>query len=144
MGHIREQIEASAAARGLRYYYGSWARLNKDLDIFANLADTEAAVLHIEHTQGSVSFTDGDYYTVTARTEQVNVGVGRKIPFDYDSTAVNAIVDGLIGHGTGIVQDINAAGMRVENATYQVLYDKFDANLVVVMFSFTYREDPEC
>lgn len=141
MGRFKTIIKETAEAAGCPYHYGSWARLNQDLDKFVH-AGVFPAVLHLEHTAGSVTFSDGIYDTRARTLEQVNLGIGEMIELDYDSEQVGERVDALIDLGKGIIASLSERD-DVELSTpvsYQVLYDQFDANLVVVMFSFSMQD----
>lgn len=136
---IRQQAEKM----GLVYKFGSLPYLNKALDAIVR-DKTKGAVycLNIQATDGSYNFSPSPYYRHAAETQKAQIAFCNKIAMDYEPDKVEALVDGLKAKALELLTGIDALGFwqAIENTTYRVMFDAFDANLVVVLFSFDLTE----
>lgn len=128
---------------GLVYKFGSLPYLNKALDaIVRDKAKGAVYCLNIQATDGSYSFAPSLYYRRAAETQRAQIAFCGKIALDYEPDKVEALVDGLKAKALELFAGIDALGLwqPIANATYRVMFDAFDANLVVVLFSVDLTE----
>lgn len=136
---IREQ----AAKMGLVYKFGPLPYLNQALDaIVHDKAKDAVYCLNIQATDGSFNFRPSPYYRRAVETQRVQIALCGKIALDYDPQDVEALVGGLKAQAVELANSIESAAAwePLTNITYRVMFDAFDANLVVVLLSFDATE----
>lgn len=132
---IRQQAEKMS----LVYKFGSLPYLNKALDAIVRDKTKDAVYcLNIQATDGSYRFSSSPYYRRASETQKAQIALCSKIALDYEPNKVEIIVDGLKAKALDLLTVIDGLGFwqAIENTTYRVMFDAFDANLVVVLFSF--------
>lgn len=130
-------IKQAAADLGTPYLLGSYAQLNVLLDRMRE-ADSYPLCVNIQTTEGSFTMAQGTYLQEARDNPRINVGFADRIPLDYDPETVEEQVESLKHLGKRLVAMINASGafQPVPEVLYSVMFDEYDANLVVVMLDF--------
>lgn len=139
--NFEQIIRDAAAALGVRYRYGPLPYLNQVLD--AMLQDEGGAVcLNIQPTDGYYAFEETPLYRRGHETQRTRLAMCRKIPLDYDPTAVADQTDRLKELGVQLIAGLQNTGAfeDITDASWSVMYDAFDVNLVVVLFEFNLAE----
>lgn len=139
---IEQTIKQTATAMGLPYFLGSYPFLNKTLDFLLHEQRTFPLCLNIQSTTGAVTLSDGAYYQSTRESQDVTVAFADRIPFDYEPETVQAQIEGLKAKGADMLVRLNGSGryQPVDTAAISIGFDEFDANLVLVLFTFTLTE----
>ena len=98
--------------------------------------------LGIQVTDGTYLFDDGPYYRRGVETQRARLAFCRKTPLDYNPTEVEAMVADLKDTGLKMIAGLQATGAfaPIGETLYTVMFDAFDANLVVVLFEFDLAE----
>lgn len=144
--NTNEIIKATAADMGLPYELGSYAQLNTLLDRLRSEKQYPVCVC-IQSTDGRLLFDDGAYLQTGRDQPRVRVGFADRIPLDYDPETVEGQIAELKRTGARFIARLNGSGRfeHIAEAVYTVMFDRFDANLVLVLFDFELREtEGEC
>lgn len=130
-------IRQTASDMGMPYLLGSYAQLNVLLDRMKN-AESYPLCVNIQATEGTLTIAQGTYLQEVRDSPRVNVGFADQVPLDYDPETVEAQIESLKDLGKRLIAKMNASGAfeSVQEAVYSVMFDEYDANLVVVMFDF--------
>lgn len=141
MKTTEQNIKDMAQAMGLPYILGSLAQINVALDKIQQ-SEQYPLCLNIQATEGKLTFEDGAYYADIKDTERVAVGFADSIPLDYDAESVEAQVEALKLLAKRFVAKLNRSGAfePVTEVIYSVMFDKYDANMVVLMLDFQLRQ----
>lgn len=135
-------VRQTAERLGLRYKFGPLPYLNQVLDEVATTITDETVCLGIQVTDGTYLFDDGPYYRRGVETQRMRLAFCHKTPLDYDPTVVEALVADLKDTGLRLIAGLEATGAftPIGETLYTVMFDAFDANLVVVLFEFDLAE----
>lgn len=139
---IEQTIKQTATAMGLPYFLGSYPFLNKTLDFLLHEQPVFPLCLNIQSTTGTLFMADGAYHQSTREAQDVTVAFADRIPFDYEPEQVQAQVETLKAKGADMLARLNRSGqfLPVESAAVSIGFDEFDANMVLVLFTFTLTE----
>lgn len=135
---IEQTIKQTAESLGLPYFLGSYPFLNKTLDFLLHHQPEYPLCLNIQSITGRMDLQDGAYYQSIRETQSVTVAFADRIPFDYEPAAVQQQVEDLKTLGARFLTALNRTGRiaPVTGATISIGFDEFDANLVLVLFTF--------
>ena len=134
-------IKTIATSMGLRYSLGTLFQLNQSLDKIIRKKEYPVC-LQVQTTDGSFSSEVTQYYDRIHETQRIRLIFGDAIKFDYEPEKILGKVDNLKRQGIQLMKHLNGTGLfdTVTNVTYSVMYDRFDANLVAVLFEFSLTE----
>ena len=129
-------IEETAAEMGLPFEIGTYAKLNIILDK-ARREQRLPACVQVESTQGTLTFGTGAYDQDAIKSESVNVGFVESMTINEPPRNAVDKADKLVGYGMQLIKRLKNKGWQVGNASWTTMYDRFDATLIFVVFSFT-------
>lgn len=124
------------------YVFGSMAQINLLLDKL-NRQREYPVFVQVQPVEGTLYLGEGTYNAgVIADEPHVMVGYGDRIRLDYDAEKVEDMVSHLKGLCVGLLADIMRSGLfsPIEDVTYSVMFDKMDANIVLVLMDFRLRD----
>ncbi len=126
---------------GLTYSLGTLFQLNQALDKIIRKKEYPVC-LQVQTTDGSFSTEVTQYYDRIHETQRIRLIFADAIKFDYEPEKILGKVDNLKKQGIQLMQHLNGTGFfdAVTNVTYSIMYDRFDANLVAVLFEFDLTE----
>ena len=141
-----KEIKAIAKTVAPHYAYGTFYSLNAVTDKMRSRGQLPAC-LHLQSSAGSVSTVASAYLTRERRITRVQVGFADAVRFDQDPEKTLEVVERLLSMCGELVQKMNDSGKweNIDNFDYEVLYNTQDANLVLVLASFSATEaDGNC
>lgn len=141
-----KEIKTLAKTIAPHYAYGTFYSLNTVTDKMRSRGQMPAC-LHLQSSAGSVSTVASAYFTSERRTTRVQVGFADSVRFDQDPEKTLEVVERLLSMCCELVQKMNDSGKweNIDNFDYEVLYNTQDANLVLVLASFSATEaDGKC
>lgn len=136
-----KEIKTLAKTITPNYAYGTFYSLNAVTDKMRSRGHMPAC-LHLQSSAGSVSTVAGAYLERERRTTRVQVGFADAVRFDQDPEKTLEVVERLLSMCSELIQKMNATGKweNIDAFDYEVLYDTQDANLVLVLASFSVTE----
>ena len=139
---IEQHIRQIAEGMGLPYFLGSYPIIDKTMDFILSKAPQYPVCLNIQSVSGRVDLADGMYFSSIRRTQSLTIAFAEPISFDYDATQAERKVENLTTLGAQMIQKLNESGKyeQVPGATTLVGFDEFDANLLLVLFTFDLTE----
>ena len=141
-----KEIKTLAKTIAPHYAYGTFYSLNTVTDKMRSRGQMPAC-LHLQSSAGSVSTVASAYFTSERRTTRVQVGFADSVRFDQDPEKTLEVVERLLSMCGELIQKMNDSGKweNIDNFDYEVLYNTQDANLVLVLASFSATEaDGKC
>lgn len=134
-------IKTIAESMGLTYSLGTLFQLNQALDKIIRKKKYPVC-LQVQTTDGSFSSEVTQYYDRIHETQRIRLIFADAIKFDYEPETILGKVDNLKKLGIQHIKHLNGTGLfdTVTNVSYSIMYDKFDANLVAVLFEFDLTE----
>lgn len=134
-------IKTIATSMGLKYSLGTLYQLNQALDKIVRKKEYPVC-LQVQTTDGSYSFEETPYYRRIHESQSIRLVFGDAIKFDYEPERILSQVENLKAQGVELLQWLNRTDLfqPIANITYSVMYDRFDANLVAVLFEFSLQE----
>lgn len=134
-------IKTIAASQGLTYKLGTLFQLNQALDKIIR-EKRYPVCLQVQTTDGSFSSEVTQYYERIHETQRIRLIFADAIKFDYEPELILGKVDNLKKKGLEHIKYLNGTGFfdTITNLTYSIMYDRFDANLVAVLFEFELTE----
>ena len=141
-----KEIKTLAKTIAPHYAYGTFYSLNTVTDKMRARGQMPAC-MHLQSSAGSVSTVASAYLIRERRTTRVQVGFADAVRFDQDPEKTLEVVERLLSMCGQLVQKMNESGKweNIDNFDYEVLYNTQDANLVLVLASFSATElDGKC
>ena len=135
---IQERLKAIASGNGsLPYLFGSMAQLNVLLDKLSRQSNYPVCI-NIQPVEGDFTFTTGVYDSNVYDEPHIMIGYGDRIRLDYDAERVEQVVEALKLRCKRLVTRLNAEPSfgTIDTVTYSVMFDRMDANLVIVLMDF--------
>lgn len=134
-------IKTIAGSMDLTYMLGTLFQINQGLDKVVRKKQYPLC-LQIQTTDGSFSPEVTQYYQRIHETQRVRLMFADAIKFDYEPELILDKVAALKAYGLKMVKHLNASGFfdQIGAVNYSVMYDRFDANLLAVLFEFDLTE----
>lgn len=134
-------IKTIATSMGLKYSLGSLFQLNKALDKIVRKKEYPVC-LQVQTTDGTFNFEETPYYRRIHESQSIRLIFGDAIKLDYEPEQILDQVEALKAQGVELLQWLNTTDLfqPINDITYSVMYDRFDANLVAVLFEFSLQE----
>ena len=138
-----KEIKRIALTMCPNYCYGTPYYLNTRTDRMRRDRQMPAC-LHIQTAEGTESTTATPYFQADVRTRRVQVGFADAIKFDEDPEKTLETVERLLGMCRELIKRMNDSPLwaRINEFSYQVLYNTQDGNLVWVLMDFNATEIP--
>lgn len=138
-----KEIKRIALEMCPNYCYGTPYYLNTRTDRMRRDRQLPAC-LHIQTSEGSESTTATPYWQTDVRTRRVQVGFADAINFDDDPENTLEKVEELLSMCRELIKRMNASNLwaRINEFSYNVLYNTQDGNLVWVLMDFNATELP--
>ena len=143
MMNTDKEIKRIAQEMCPNYCYGTPYYLNTRTDDM-RAKKQMPAWLHIQSSEGSEATSASPYWQTEVRTRRVQVGFADAIKFDEDPEKTLETVECLLGMCRELIKRMNDSLLwaRINEFSYQVLYNTQDGNLVWVLMDFNATELP--
>lgn len=136
-----EKVKAIASENGTKpYVFGSMAQVNKMMDKI-HRQNVFPIAISIQPVDGTLSISES-YLTMGKDTSHLMVGYADSIKLDYDAEQVQTKVETLKQKCLTLLHKLSTDGFFewISEATYSVMFDALDANMVIVLMDFTAKE----
>lgn len=137
---VENKVKSIIDSMGLSYIYASWRRANVRLDELIRKQHLSYPVcINVLPTGGRFVINNGMSYDAP----NCVLAFGDKIPLDFRTDDIEPQVERLKQYAQQFIAKVNDGNLFKPvfgDVVYNVMYDKFDANLVLVTLTLTLRE----